>query len=262
MTTFASLREHLGLSPATVSRALERLSRGRGEDARSGSSRPPSGCTTGPIRSAKRLATGKSGMVGMIFRAAPEAAGRSALRGFPRRACRWRWRTARSTSSSTSRRRPSSCSHYKRFARVGLGGRHDRSARPSPTMRASRLLTSRELSLRRPRPRRRRRRTTPITTSTMTAPSPPRRACSPISATSASRCSTARAGMGFALQREARLSPRAWASSGLPMPERFVAHGEMSEEQRLPRAPRRCWPSRRRSGRRRSSARRRCRRWA
>lgn len=69
MTTLRELAEHLGLSPATVSRALNGFPE-VGEKTRLRVLEASERLHYRPNSSAKRLATGKSGMVGMIFRAA------------------------------------------------------------------------------------------------------------------------------------------------------------------------------------------------
>lgn len=68
MTTLRELAEHLGLSPATVSRALNGFPE-VGEKTRLRVLEGAERLHYKPNSSAKRLATGKSGMVGMIFRA-------------------------------------------------------------------------------------------------------------------------------------------------------------------------------------------------
>lgn len=68
MTTLRDLAEHLGLSPATVSRALNGFPE-VGEKTRLRVLEASERLHYKPNSSAKRLATGKSGMVGMIFRA-------------------------------------------------------------------------------------------------------------------------------------------------------------------------------------------------
>jgi LacI family transcriptional regulator len=69
VTTLRELAEHLGLSPATVSRALNGFPE-VGEKTRLRVLEASERLHYKPNSSAKRLATGKSGMVGMIFRAA------------------------------------------------------------------------------------------------------------------------------------------------------------------------------------------------
>ena len=76
MTTIRQLAEHLGLSPATVSRALN----GFPEVGVATRQRVLEGAERlhyRPNMHAKRLATGKSGLVGMIFRASSERGPRS-----------------------------------------------------------------------------------------------------------------------------------------------------------------------------------------
>lgn len=68
MTTLRQLAEHLGLSPATVSRALNGFPE-VGEKTRVRVLEASEQLNYKPNSSARRLATGKSGMVGMIFRA-------------------------------------------------------------------------------------------------------------------------------------------------------------------------------------------------
>lgn len=68
MTTLRELAEHLGLSPATVSRALNGFPE-VGEKTRLRVLEASERLHYKANSSAKRLATGKSGMVGMIFRA-------------------------------------------------------------------------------------------------------------------------------------------------------------------------------------------------
>jgi LacI family transcriptional regulator len=68
VTTLRELAEHLGLSPATVSRALNGFPE-VGERTRLRVRAGAELLHYKPNSSAKRLATGKSGMVGMIFRA-------------------------------------------------------------------------------------------------------------------------------------------------------------------------------------------------
>lgn len=68
MTTLRQLAEHLGLSPATVSRALNGFPE-VGEKTRLRVLEASERLHYKPNSSAKRLATGKSGMVGIIFRA-------------------------------------------------------------------------------------------------------------------------------------------------------------------------------------------------
>lgn len=68
MTTLRELAEHLGLSPATVSRALNGFPE-VGEKTRARVLEGAEKLHYKANTSAKRLATGKSGMVGMIFRA-------------------------------------------------------------------------------------------------------------------------------------------------------------------------------------------------
>lgn len=68
MTTIRQLAEHLGLSPATVSRALNGFPE-VGDATRQRVLEGAERLHYKPNSSAKRLATGKSGMVGMIFRA-------------------------------------------------------------------------------------------------------------------------------------------------------------------------------------------------
>ena len=68
MTTLRDLAEHLGLSPATVSRALNGFPE-VGEKTRLRVLEASERLHYKANSSAKRLATGKSGMVGMIFRA-------------------------------------------------------------------------------------------------------------------------------------------------------------------------------------------------
>lgn len=67
MTTLRELARHLGLSPATVSRALNGFPE-VGEKTRARVIEASERFHYKPNTSAKRLATGKSGMVGMIFR--------------------------------------------------------------------------------------------------------------------------------------------------------------------------------------------------
>lgn len=67
MTTLRELARHLGLSPATVSRALNGFPE-VGEKTRARVIEVAEQLDYKPNTSAKRLATGKSGMVGMIFR--------------------------------------------------------------------------------------------------------------------------------------------------------------------------------------------------
>lgn len=67
MTTLRELARHLGLSPATVSRALNGFPE-VGEKTRRRVLEASEALNYKPNTSAKRLATGKSGMVGMIFR--------------------------------------------------------------------------------------------------------------------------------------------------------------------------------------------------
>lgn len=68
MTTLRELARHLGLSPATVSRALNGFPE-VGEKTRARVLEASRQLHYKPNTSARRLATGKSGMVGMIFRA-------------------------------------------------------------------------------------------------------------------------------------------------------------------------------------------------
>lgn len=67
MTTLRELARHLGLSPATVSRALNGFPE-VGEKTRARVLEASERLHYKPNSSARRLATGKSGMVGMIFR--------------------------------------------------------------------------------------------------------------------------------------------------------------------------------------------------
>jgi LacI family transcriptional regulator len=67
LTTLRELARHLGLSPATVSRALNGFPE-VGEKTRARVIEASERFHYKPNTSAKRLATGKSGMVGMIFR--------------------------------------------------------------------------------------------------------------------------------------------------------------------------------------------------
>lgn len=67
MTTLRELARHLGLSPATVSRALNGFPE-VGEKTRARVIEVAEQLHYKPNTTAKRLATGKSGMVGMIFR--------------------------------------------------------------------------------------------------------------------------------------------------------------------------------------------------
>lgn len=67
MTTLRELARHLGLSPATVSRALNGFPE-VGEKTRARVLEVAEQLHYKPNSSAKRLATGKSGMVGLIFR--------------------------------------------------------------------------------------------------------------------------------------------------------------------------------------------------
>lgn len=67
MTTLRELARHLGLSPATVSRALNGFPE-VGEKTRARVLEASERLHYKPNTSARRLATGKSGMVGMIFR--------------------------------------------------------------------------------------------------------------------------------------------------------------------------------------------------
>jgi LacI family transcriptional regulator len=67
LTTLRELARHLGLSPATVSRALNGFPE-VGEKTRARVIEASERLHYRPNSSAKRLATGKSGMVGMIFR--------------------------------------------------------------------------------------------------------------------------------------------------------------------------------------------------
>ena len=69
LTTLRELAQHLGLSPATVSRALNGFPE-VGEKTRERVIAASRQLHYRPNTSAKRLATGKSGMVGMIFRSA------------------------------------------------------------------------------------------------------------------------------------------------------------------------------------------------
>lgn len=69
MTTLRELAERLGLSPATVSRALNGFPE-VGEKTRARVIAAAKQFNYSPNFSAKRLATGKSGMVGIVFRAA------------------------------------------------------------------------------------------------------------------------------------------------------------------------------------------------
>lgn len=69
MTTLRELAAHLGLSPATVSRALNGFPE-VGEKTRQRVLEASTALNYKANTSAKRLATGKSGMVGMIFRSA------------------------------------------------------------------------------------------------------------------------------------------------------------------------------------------------
>ena len=69
MTTLRELARHLGLSPATVSRALNGFPE-VGEKTRRRVLEASAELNYKANTSAKRLATGKSGMVGMIFRSA------------------------------------------------------------------------------------------------------------------------------------------------------------------------------------------------
>ena len=69
MTTLRELATHLGLSPATVSRALNGFPE-VGEKTRARVVAAAEALNYRPNTSARRLATGKSGMVGIIFRAA------------------------------------------------------------------------------------------------------------------------------------------------------------------------------------------------
>lgn len=69
MTTLRELAEHLGLSPATVSRALNGFPE-VGEKTRARVIAAAKKLNYRPNSTAKKLATGKSGMVGIIFRAA------------------------------------------------------------------------------------------------------------------------------------------------------------------------------------------------
>ncbi len=71
MTTLRQLAEHLGLSPATVSRALNGFPE-VGEKTRRRVIDGAEALHYRPNMHAKRLATGKSGLVGMIFRASSE----------------------------------------------------------------------------------------------------------------------------------------------------------------------------------------------
>jgi LacI family transcriptional regulator len=69
LTTLRELARHLGLSPATVSRALNGFPE-VGEKTRQRVIEASERLHYKPNTTAKRLATGKSGMVGMIFRSA------------------------------------------------------------------------------------------------------------------------------------------------------------------------------------------------
>lgn len=71
MTTLRQLAEHLGLSPATVSRALNGFPE-VGDATRRRVLEGAEKYHYRPNVSARRLATGKSGLVGMIFRASSE----------------------------------------------------------------------------------------------------------------------------------------------------------------------------------------------
>ena len=71
MTTLRQLAEHLGLSPATVSRALNGFPE-VGERTRRRVLEGAEALHYRPNMHAKRLATGRSGLVGMIFRAPSE----------------------------------------------------------------------------------------------------------------------------------------------------------------------------------------------
>ena len=67
MTTLRELARHLGLSPATVSRAINGFPE-VSEKTRARVLKGAEALHYKPNTSARRLATGKSGMVGMIFR--------------------------------------------------------------------------------------------------------------------------------------------------------------------------------------------------
>lgn len=67
MTTLRELARHLGLSPATVSRALNGFPE-VGESTRARVLAASEKFNYSPNQTAKRLATGKSGMVGIVFR--------------------------------------------------------------------------------------------------------------------------------------------------------------------------------------------------
>lgn len=70
MTTLRELARHLGLSPATVSRALNGFPE-VGESTRARVLAASEKFNYSPNQTAKRLATGKSGMVGIVFRSSP-----------------------------------------------------------------------------------------------------------------------------------------------------------------------------------------------
>lgn len=70
MTTLRELARHLGLSPATVSRALNGFPE-VGETTRARVLAASEKFNYSPNQTAKRLATGKSGMVGIVFRSSP-----------------------------------------------------------------------------------------------------------------------------------------------------------------------------------------------
>ncbi len=71
MTTLRELARHLGLSPATVSRALNGFPE-VGEKTRARVLEASERLSYRPNSTAKRLATGRSGMVGIVFRASRE----------------------------------------------------------------------------------------------------------------------------------------------------------------------------------------------
>ena len=234
MTTFRELALHLGLSPATVSRALNGFPE-VGEKTRARVLEAAGRLNYKPNSNAKRLATGKSGMVGMIFRSSRNLlvdphfvdflAGLSTA-----------WPTGTSISSSTRRRAGELLAHYKRFV---ASGSVDGMIVSAPEVDDERIttLSERELSVRRAWPHRRRRAATRISTSTMMEPcrgdGPPLR-----SRAQAHRDAQRAAGAGLCHAARGGVPASDRASAAFMVPERFVAHDEMSEEQRLSAARR------------------------
>lgn len=225
MTTLRELAEHLGLSPATVSRALNGFPE-VGESTRARVLEASQRLHYKPNSSAKRLATGKSGMVGMIFRATQNLlvdphfvdflAGLSV--GLAANEIDLIIHTAAHGELS---------SHYKRFV---ASGSVDGMIVSAPTLDDERITTLRERGF-------------PFVVHGRTADRAPY-AYFDIDNDGAFAAATGLladlghkriallngpAGLAFAAQRETAFR-RVVAARGITIPERFITHDDMSED--------------------------------